>query len=238
MAVQYMFADMGYLARQNFNGYLGSATRNAIKAFQKANSLPETGAFTDELVSQVYKAAGKSEPPQGHLYVRQDFSRVFDLPVTLRNPEVSLGTHVFTVVNRDDAEASPQWMAVSLEGDAAQTLDRIDIPEDVRRSIAPHLLPGSTMIIAEKSEYSAILPEGDDFLVSTEEEAKTAEAKAEQANAAQVAVTPVKPKRAKPRAARPAPAAKPRTYTTYRREIRRRAIIRPSPFGMPYLFGR
>ena len=94
------------------------------------------------------------------------------------------------------------------------------------------------MIIAEKSEYSSILPEGDDFLVSTEEEAKTAEAKAEQANAAPVTLTPVKPKRAKPRAARPAPAAKPRSYTTYRREIRRRTIVRPSPFGMPYLFGR
>ena len=35
-----------------------------------------------------------------------------------------------------------------------------------------------------------------------------------------------------------AQAAKPRSYTTYRREIRRRTIVRPSPFGMPYLFGR
>lgn len=238
MAVQYLLADMGHLRRQNFNGYLGSATRSAIRAFQKANGLPETGAFTDELASQVYRAAGKTEPPQGHLYVRQDFSRAFDVPVTFRDPEVSLGTHVFTVVKRGSDEGKPEWMAVSLEGDAAQTLDRIDIPEEVRRSIAPHLVPGSTMIIAEKSEYSAILPEGDDFLVSTEKEAKIAEAKAEQANAVPVPLAPVKPKRAKPRAARPAPAAKPRTYTSYRRETRRRYLSRTSSFGMPYLFGR
>ena len=137
MAVQYMLADLGYLARQNFIGNLGPATGNAIRAFQKANGLPVTGAFTDELVSEVYRAAGKTEPPEGHLFVRQGFKRVFDLPISFRDPAVSLGTHVFSVVKRGD-EAKPEWMAVSLEGgDAASVLDRIDIPDDVRRSIAP-----------------------------------------------------------------------------------------------------
>ena len=101
MAVQYMLADLGYLARQNFIGNLGPATGNAIRAFQKANGLPATGAFTDELVSQVYRAAGKTEPPEGHLFVRQGFKRVFDLPISFRDPAVSLGTHVFTVVKRE-----------------------------------------------------------------------------------------------------------------------------------------
>ncbi|MEZ0283151.1 pentapeptide repeat-containing protein, partial [Methyloceanibacter sp.] len=123
MAVQYMLADLGYLARQNFIGNLGPATGNAIRAFQKANGLPVTGAFTDELVRQVYRAAGKTEPPEGYLFVRQGFKRVFDLPISFRDPAVSLGTHVFTVVKRGDA-AKPEWMAVSLEGgDAASVLD-------------------------------------------------------------------------------------------------------------------
>ena len=89
IAVQYMLADMGYLPRQNFTGKLGDATRNAIKEFQKSNGLPETGGFTDELAKQVYKAAGKTEPPEGHLFVRQDFNRVFDVPIVFRNPEGS-----------------------------------------------------------------------------------------------------------------------------------------------------
>jgi peptidoglycan hydrolase-like protein with peptidoglycan-binding domain len=239
VAVQYLLADLGYLPRQNFTGKLGSATRNAIKAFQKANSLPETGDFTDELASQVYKAVGKTEPAEGHLFVRQGFNRVFDVPIAFRDPEVSLGTHVFTVVRRGGAEAKPEWLAVSLEGgEAASALDRLDIPDAVRRSIAPRLTPGSTLIVADKSEYSAILPEGDDFLVASGEQISAAEAKVEQANAVPVAATPVKVKHVKPRAAKTRQAAKPRTYTSYRREIRRRYISRPSPFGLPYMFGR
>ena len=239
IAVQYLLADMGYLPRQNFSGAIGTATRNAIRVFQSAHGLPETGAFTDELVRQVYGAAGKIEPPEGHLYVRQDFSRVFDVAVAFRDPAVSLGTHVFTVVKRADPEAKPEWMVVSLEGgDAASVLDRIDIPDGVRRSIAPRLKPGSTLIIADKSEYSAILPEGDDFLVSTAEQAKAEDAKVEQASAGPGEVAPVRAKLAKPRTVRATPAARPRANASYQRETRRRTISRPSPFGMPYLFGR
>jgi peptidoglycan hydrolase-like protein with peptidoglycan-binding domain len=241
MAVQYLLAGMGYLTRQNFTGNLGTATGNAIRAFQRANGLPATGAFTAEMVSQVYGEAGKTEPPEGHLFVRQGFNRVFDMPIAFRDPAVSLGTHVFTVVKRGGGEGKPEWMAVSLEGgDAAHALDRIDIPDEVRRSIAPRLTPGSTLIVADKSEYSAILPEGDDFLVSTAEEAKSEEAKVEQASAGPVKakVAPVKAKLAKPRTPRAMPVAKPRSYGGSRREIRRRTISRPSPFGMPYLFGR
>ncbi len=238
MAVQYMLADLGYLARQNFIGNLGPATGNAIRAFQKANGLPVTGAFTDELVRQVYRAAGKTEPPEGHLFVRQGFKRVFDLPISFRDPAVSLGTHVFTVVKRGDA-AKPEWMAVSLEGgDAASVLDRIAIPDDVRRPIAPRLTPGSTLIVADKSEYSAILPEGDDFLVSTAEQAAAEDAKVEHASVGLDDVEPAKAKVAKKRAARAAQVARTRSYDKPRREIRRRYIRKPSPFGMPYFFGR
>ena len=238
MAVQSMLADLGYLARQNFIGNLGPATGNAIRAFQKANGLPVTGAFTDELVRQVYRAAGKTEPPEGHLFVRQGFKRVFDLPISFRDPAVSLGTHVFTVVKRGDA-TKPEWMAVSLEGgDAASVLDRIAIPDDVRRPIAPRLTPGSTLIVADKSEYSAILPEGDDFLVSTAEQAAAEDAKVEHASAGLDDVEPAKAKVAKKRAARAAQVARTRSYDKPRREIRRRYIRKPSPFGMPYFFGR
>ena len=239
MAVQYMLADLGYLARQNFIGNLGPATGSAIRAFQRANGLPVTGAFTDQLVSDVYRAAGKTEPPEGHLFVRQGFKRVFDLPISFRDPAVSLGTHVFTVVKREGDEAKLTWMAVSLEGGhAATALDRIDIPDDIRRSVAPRLTPGSTLIVADRSEYSAILPEGDDFLVSTAEQAKAEDAKVQQASAGPNGVTPAKAKAAKKRAARTAPVAKTRSYDTPRREIRRRSFGRPSPFAMPYLFGR
>ena len=89
--------------------------------------MPETGGFTNDLVTKVYEVAGKVEPPEGHLYVRQDFNRVFDVPVAFRNPEQTLGTHVFTSMF-DPGDAKGQWMAISVEGgDSASVLDRVEI---------------------------------------------------------------------------------------------------------------
>ncbi len=58
-----MLSSMGYLEPQNFDGTFGSLTARAIKAFQKANEMPETGAFTDDLAKKLYAVAGKDEPP-------------------------------------------------------------------------------------------------------------------------------------------------------------------------------
>ena len=46
---------MGYLTPQRFSGRVGDATVSAIKAFQKANGMPETGAFTVGLAKKVYE---------------------------------------------------------------------------------------------------------------------------------------------------------------------------------------
>ena len=45
---------------------------------------PRPAAFNDELVKKVYEVAGKGEPPVGHLFVRQEFGRVFDAPGDLQ----------------------------------------------------------------------------------------------------------------------------------------------------------
>ena len=96
--VQYLLSSLGFLAPQKFDGTFGKATVAAIKAFQQARDLPVNAALTDDLVSAVYKAAGKAEPPQWHLFVRQNFSSLFDVPVTIRDPERPLGTHIFTAM--------------------------------------------------------------------------------------------------------------------------------------------
>jgi peptidoglycan hydrolase-like protein with peptidoglycan-binding domain len=164
--VQYQLASMGYLTPQKFTGRLGAETVAAIKAFQKANGMVGTGTFDDSLAKQIYKVAGKEEPAKGHLFVRQQFRPVFDVPVSLQNPEQSLGTHLFTALFVA-GDTKSRWMAISLEGnDAVRVLDRIEIPTDIRQKIAEKLTPGSSLIVAEKSINSAILPEGGDFLVS------------------------------------------------------------------------
>jgi peptidoglycan hydrolase-like protein with peptidoglycan-binding domain len=164
ISVQYLLSSLGYLTPQKFSGRLGTATIGAIKAFQKANGINETGAFTDDLVKKIYDVAGQEEPPVGHIFVRQDHRPVFDAPIALRTPEVPLGMHLFTalfVVGDNTA----QWMAISVEGEAIAALDRIEIPDDIHEKITGKLTPGSSLIIADESKDSAILPDGGDFIV-------------------------------------------------------------------------
>jgi peptidoglycan hydrolase-like protein with peptidoglycan-binding domain len=166
IGVQQILAEKGYLPPMDFDGTLGRPTTTAIKAFQKDNGLSETGAFTDELVQKVYAAAGKGEPPAGHLFVRQEFRRVFDVPVNFRDPETPLGTHLFTVLKFAPGDTTAQWVAISLQGDdATSALDRLEIPNDIRQKISERLTPGSSLIIGDTAINTASLPKGADFLV-------------------------------------------------------------------------
>jgi peptidoglycan hydrolase-like protein with peptidoglycan-binding domain len=167
IGVQQILASTGYLPPQNFDGTMGKATISAIKEFQKANGMRETGAFNDELVKKVYEVAGKGEPPAGHLYVRQEFDDVFDTPVSFRNAEEPLGTHVYVALNFAPEDTKIRWVTLDVQdgAGAASPLDRLEIPDDVRQKISERLTPGSTLIVADTSINSANLPRGGDFVV-------------------------------------------------------------------------
>jgi uncharacterized protein YjbI with pentapeptide repeats len=184
IGVQHVLSSMGYLAPQNFDGTFGNATAAAIREFQRTSGLPENGAFNDELVNKVYEAAGRPTPPEGHLFVRQGFSRVFDVPIAFRKPNEPLGTHFYAALPFAPGASKARWVAFSWEGgDAAKALDRLEIPDDVRREISQRLTQGSSLIVADTSVDSAILPEGDDFLVwANEEPAKVESPKVKQAD--------------------------------------------------------
>ena len=167
IGMQEVFASLGYLPAQSFDGTMGKATITAIKEFQKANGMRETGAINDELVKKVYEVAGKGEPPAGHLYVRQNFDDVFDTAVSFRNAEEPLGTHVYVALNFAPGDTRINWVTLDVQdgGGAAAPLDRLEIPEDVRQKISERLTPGSTFIVADTSINSAHLPRGGDFVV-------------------------------------------------------------------------
>jgi hypothetical protein len=95
------------------------------------------------------------------LYVRRnthkhwpDGGEVFDatieVPVTIRNPDKRIGTHVFTAMARNDAGL--RWTAVTIDNgdDAKAALDRINIPQDVLDRIAPTALPRSSIIVSDE----------------------------------------------------------------------------------------
>jgi peptidoglycan hydrolase-like protein with peptidoglycan-binding domain len=89
-ACNILLSSLCYLEPQKFSGRTGKATIAAIRAFQKANGLPETGSFTDSLSKKGYEVAGQEEPPQGHLFVRENFKAICDTPIAFHNPEQTL----------------------------------------------------------------------------------------------------------------------------------------------------
>ena len=63
------------------------------------------------------------------------FDATIEVPVTIRNPDEPIGTHVFTAMARNDAGL--RWSVVTVDNgdDAKDALDRITIPQDV---LGPH----------------------------------------------------------------------------------------------------
>jgi hypothetical protein len=78
------------------------------------------------------------------------FDTSIEAPVTIRNPERPLGTHVFTAMAKSDTGL--RWSVVTIDsgGDARDALDRVTIPQDVLDRIAPTALPRSSIVISDE----------------------------------------------------------------------------------------
>jgi L,D-transpeptidase-like protein len=78
------------------------------------------------------------------------FDTSIEVPVTIRNPDKPIGTHVFTAMARDGAGL--RWTVVTIDNgdDAKDALDRITIPQAVLDRIGPTVLPRSSIIISDE----------------------------------------------------------------------------------------
>jgi hypothetical protein len=174
------------------DGLPGAATIQAInffKALRPATFKGDKALVSDTLLREVYAAAGKGEPPNGVIMVRQDFKPVFEAPLTIENPRLALGTHFFTLHAIDAESGTADWLGVTLKNDLsretmkrlgianqessivagtpiANALARIRMPEETRRRIDGMLAAGSTLTITD----SGTGPEtgaGTDFVTIT-----------------------------------------------------------------------
>ena len=125
------------------------------------------------------------------VYVRRAFQPILETSVTILEPERPIGTHVFTAMEQTNGDTGMRWSVVSLDGgrphgnvvephagtsegpevepiakepsDAKTALDRIVIPQDVRR-IAEMASARSSLIISDE-ELSSETGKGTDFVV-------------------------------------------------------------------------
>jgi hypothetical protein len=136
-----------------------AAAKEAVKAAE-ARKAATAKAALDAKLALVPVSIYISRATQ-KLYVRRnthkpwpDGGEVFDfsieVPVTIRNLDKPIGTHVFTAMARNDAGL--RWTAVTIDdGDEAKNaLDRITIPQDMLGRIAQTALPRSSIVVSDE----------------------------------------------------------------------------------------
>jgi hypothetical protein len=128
-----------------------AATRkaDAVKAATDAKlALEPVSVYISRSTQKLYVRRNTHKPaPDGGGEV---FDTSIEVPVTIRNPEQPLGTHIFTAMAKNDTGL--RWSVVSIdEGDSAKNaLDRITIPQEVWDRIAPTAVPRSSIIISDE----------------------------------------------------------------------------------------
>jgi ribosomal protein L14 len=125
---------------------------DAAKAANEAQlALEPVSVYISRATQKIYvrRNTHKRSPDGGEV-----FDATIEAPVTIRNPDKPIGTHVFTAVARDGAAlgAGLRWTAVTIDNgdDAKDALDRITIPQDVLDRIAPTVLPRSSIIVSDE----------------------------------------------------------------------------------------
>jgi hypothetical protein len=129
-----------------------AATRKAdtAKAAIEAKlALEPASIFISRATQKLYVRRNTHKPaPDGGGEV---FDTTIEVPVTIRNPERPIGTHVFTAVARSN-DGALRWTAVTIDNadNAKAALDRIIIPQEVLDRIAPTALPRSSIVVSDE----------------------------------------------------------------------------------------
>jgi hypothetical protein len=126
------------------------------------------------------------------LYVRQAFQPLFENPVTIRDVEQPIGTHIYTALDYTEGGAGVRWSALTMTrgqdandpdkgrryrsarsqaeptvtnvAGARAALDRISIPQEAIDRISEVVSPGSSLIISDEP-ISRETGKGTDFIV-------------------------------------------------------------------------
>jgi hypothetical protein len=92
------------------------------------------------------------------LAIRQAFQPVLEMPVTIRDSDRPIGTHVFTALAVADGGNRLRWSLVSMDGTnpgaAREALGRVDLPAGVVERVSQVISPGSALIISDEAASS------------------------------------------------------------------------------------
>ncbi len=149
------------------------------QAARDAATVAKEAIAARDRASDSLKALGRALDPisvfvsrkEGRVFMRQGMAPLIDGAVTIRDPERSLGTHVFTALAEEEGGARLRWAVVTVSDSgsgqsAAEALDRIEISSDFGKEIANRLWTGASLIISDQGTSSET-GLGTDFVVLT-----------------------------------------------------------------------
>jgi lipoprotein-anchoring transpeptidase ErfK/SrfK len=170
------------------------AAFNAVEAWKRAVAASEAaGNLVAEAARRGEQVSVFVSRKEGRIFIRQDWKEVWEAPVTIRDPDRPLGTHVYTAVEAAPDGSSIRWTAISMPPEsqptearngrtkdkpaqsvapnaAAETatgaLDRVELPEGARERVAELLWTGASLIVSDNPR-SGEMSEYSDFIVLT-----------------------------------------------------------------------
>jgi hypothetical protein len=121
---------------------------DTAKAAKEAKlAIEPVSVYISRATQKIYVRRNTHKPwPDGG----EVFDSSIEAPVTIRDPDKPIGTHVFTAMARSGAGL--RWSVVTIDNgdDPKDALDRITIPQDVLDRIAPTALPRSSIIVSDE----------------------------------------------------------------------------------------
>ena len=135
-------------ARASAKSNAEAAAQDAAKAAREAKlALQPVSVFISRATQKIYvrRPTRDRAPEAGEM-----FDTILEVPITIRNADKPIGTHVFTAVA--PANRGLRWTAVTIDGgdNARAALDRITIPQEVLERIAPTAVARSSIVISDE----------------------------------------------------------------------------------------
>ncbi len=172
-----------------------SAAFASVEAYKQATALAEAAdKLVDEADRRREQVSVLISRKEGKIFIRQNWTEVWEAPVTIRDPERPIGTHVYSAIEPAADGSSMRWIAISMPGEsqsgdqrrakdkskstvaetpastpetAAGALDRIELPEGARERIADLLWTGGSLIVSDQPRSPEMSENATDFIVLT-----------------------------------------------------------------------
>lgn len=185
--------DYGRLSREAVTN--AAAARKAVKLAEASAKLA-TGALESYQLIERQRPKPISifvSARTGRVALRQGFEPIAEADVAIATPKTPLGSYIFTATGwSDDSKTSLKWLVTGVNEKglgtqrgrnsdankpppstdarrAAEALERITFPDDIKVRIAEVVKPGSTLILSDYDMARSETGKGTDFVVQMPE---------------------------------------------------------------------